>query len=92
MVPLEDKAAHLSRDEIVALLVSQQELTTRVEELQRQLEWFKRQLFGSKSERRLLAPDGRQLFLGEPLAQEPHSGAADRDGARLRPAPEPGCR
>ena len=77
MTPLEDKATQLSRDEIVALLASQQELadrnaalTNRNAELQRQLEWFKRQLFGSKSERRLaLDPDGRQLFLGEQLAQ-----------------------
>ena len=76
MTPLEDKAASLardekSRDEIVALLVSEQKLATRVEELERQLEWFKRQLFGSKSERRLIAAvDGRQLFLGEQLAQD----------------------
>jgi transposase len=71
MSPLEEKATELSRDEIVALLVSEQKLTTRVEELERQLEWFKRQLFGSKSERRLAAAsvDGRQLFLGEQLAQ-----------------------
>lgn len=81
MSPLEEKATQLSRDEIVALLESQQELTERNAtltdrnaELQRQLEWFKRQLFGSKSERRLLtAPDGRQLYLGEQLAQEPRS-------------------
>jgi len=71
MTPLEEKAGSLNRDEIVKLLVSEQELTTRVTELQRQLDWFKRQLFGSKSERRLAAAlDGRQLHLGEQLAQE----------------------
>lgn len=82
MTPLEDKAASLardekSRDEIVALLMSEQKLTTRIEELERQLEWFKRQLFGSKSERRLIAAvDGRQLFLGEQLAQDSAPGAS----------------
>lgn len=84
MTPLEEKATTLSRDEIVALLVSQQnlsqrneELTGKVEELRRQLEWFQRQLFGSKSERRLAATvDGRQLLLGEQLAQESASAVA----------------
>jgi len=68
MTPLEEQAASLSRDEIVSLLKSKQELASRVDELTRQLEWFKRQLFGSKSERRLLSPDARQIALGEPFA------------------------
>ena len=34
-------------------------------ELARQLEWFKRELFGRKSERRICDPEGRQLTLGE---------------------------
>jgi transposase len=77
MSPLEEKATQLSRDEIVALLMSEQKLTTRVGELERQLEWFKRQLFGSKSERRLTAAstDARQLFLGEQPARDSGPGA-----------------
>ena len=67
MTLLEEKAASLNRDEIVALLMSQQKLTARIGELERQLEWFQRQVFGSKSERRILSPDGRQLGLGEQL-------------------------
>ena len=67
MSPLEEKAGSLSRDEIVALLMSQEKLTARIGELERQLEWFQRQVFGSKSERRILSPDGRQLGLGEQL-------------------------
>ena len=62
----------MERKEIVALLASHQqlesnfaEISARNEQLTRQIEWFKRQLFGSKSERRLLDPDGRQLALGE---------------------------
>jgi hypothetical protein len=63
---LQEKAASLSREEIAELLVEQQE---RIDTLQQQNEWFKRQLFGSTSERRVLpAADSRQLGLGEQLA------------------------
>jgi transposase len=80
---LQEQATSLSRDQIVSLLVSHQDLTklaaelsqrvgelsTRNDELERQLEWFKRQLFGAKSERRVLGADARQLALGEPYAE-----------------------
>jgi transposase len=76
---LEERASSLardakSRDEILALLKSHEELQTRLDELQRQLAWFQRQIFGSKSERRADLPDGAQLALGEvfvPGAAEP---------------------
>lgn len=68
----DEQAATMDRKDVVALLVSHQELTAsfdelraRSDELSRQVEWFKRQLFGSKSERRLLDAVGRQLWLGE---------------------------
>jgi len=68
----DEQAATLDRKSLVELLASHQQLTNSVDtltarnaELMRQLEWFKRQLFGSKSERRLIDPDGRQLALGE---------------------------
>ncbi len=61
----EEQAATLTPTEVVALLIAHQQLTARVEELTHQVEWFKRQLFGSKSERRPGEPDGRQQFLGE---------------------------
>jgi transposase len=65
---LQEKAASLSRDEIATLLVSQQE---RIDTLQQQIDWFKRQLFGSKSERRVLADaSARQLALGETMAKD----------------------
>lgn len=57
----------MSDDEIVALLMSHEELKQQHEEQRQQLEWFKRQLFGSKSERRLLPENVRQLALGEAL-------------------------
>lgn len=53
---LEERAAALSPAEIVALLEENATLT-------QQNAWFKRQLFGRKSERRLLPADPQQLVL-----------------------------
>jgi len=64
---LEEQAARLSQADIIALLHHQEALEARNAELQRQNEWFKRQLFGRKSERRLLTPEAQQL----PLARIP---------------------
>jgi transposase len=69
---LDEQAATLKHEEIVALLASHRQLTASVdslternEELARQLAWFKQQLFGPRSERRWVDADGRQLALGE---------------------------
>ncbi len=79
---LDEQATSLDHKAIVNLLSSHQQLTTSFEEqsarnaeLSRQLEWLKRQLFGKKSERRLVDADGRQLTLGDLRQQE----AADAD-------------
>jgi transposase len=58
----------MSQQEIVALLVSHQELLLRFEEIQRQFDWFKRQLFGAKSERHVMPDGSQQLTLGETSA------------------------
>jgi transposase len=42
-------------------------LVTRIADLERQVAWFQRQLFGEKSERRHLDPPPEQLTLGEGL-------------------------
>jgi hypothetical protein len=60
---LEDRVARLSQAEIVILLQRNDALREQNVELQRQNEWFKRQLFGRKSERRLFMPDAQQLPL-----------------------------
>jgi transposase len=52
----EEQAATLGPADIVALLAENANL-------KRQLEWFQRQLFGRKSERRLHEPDPQQLSL-----------------------------
>jgi len=53
---LEERAATVSAAEIVALLAENAKL-------KRQVEWFHRQLFGRKSEKRLREPDPAQLTL-----------------------------
>lgn len=67
---LAEHAAALRPAEIVALLATHQELVRQKAELEarhaaltRQLAWFKRQLLGRKSERRLREPDAQQLSL-----------------------------
>lgn len=62
---LESRAASMSREEIVSLLKAHQQLQESYEELARQVEWFRRQLFGPKSERRLWGSENHQLTLGE---------------------------
>jgi transposase len=61
----EERADSLTKDEIVRLLVSHEKLVAERDDLKRQVAWFERQLFGEKSERRILDSEGRQLFLGE---------------------------
>src|SRR5215470_5275039 len=60
---LAERAARLSQADIIALLQRQETLEAHNLQLQQQNEWFKRQLFGRKSERRLLTPDAHQLPL-----------------------------
>ena len=88
---IDEQAATMERKDVVELLVSHQRsrllrrlppLRARNDELNRQLEWFKRQLFGSKSERRLVDPEGRQLWLGELQAQDSPRPGSKHPGRR----------
>lgn len=67
----EERAAAMDQQEIVALLVSHQELTRRLAEIQQQLDWFTRQIFGAKSERHVAPGGGLQLTLGQVPASAP---------------------
>src|SRR4051812_35597789 len=60
---LEEQAATLRPPEILALLVQQRALQEQNAALKRPVEWFQRQLFGRKSEKRLREPDPDQLSL-----------------------------
>jgi len=71
---LEERAASLTREQVMQLLVAHEELLAshrevveRYESVARELAWLKRQLWGRKSERRLVETVGeaRQLSLGE---------------------------
>lgn len=63
-----------SREELIELALSTH---ARVEALEQQLQWFKKQLFGTKSEkRRDLEPDPSQLSLGESVARAEKAAAA----------------
>jgi len=79
----ESQAESMSREEIVALLKAHHELQQQNEDLARQVEWFKRELFGAKSERRQFDPQGLQLTLGE-LFRAPTGPAAEIEVASHR--------
>lgn len=64
---VEQRAQQMSSSDVAALLASHQALEAQVGELKRQVDWFKKQLFGRKSERRLIEPSPDQLSLGEDL-------------------------
>ncbi len=66
---VEQRAQQMSTSEVAALLASHEALQADFAEVKRQLEWFKKQLFGPKSERRLVEPSPDQLSLGEGLQQ-----------------------
>jgi transposase len=53
------KGASSIKNEREKVLVLEQ----KVQSLEQQLDWFKRQLFGRKSEKRLIEPDSQQLLL-----------------------------
>ena len=74
---LDERAASLSHEGVVALLAE-------VDELKRQLAWFQRQLFGRKSERQVLGPDAHQLMLGEIPASAPAAATRDVQAYRRR--------
>jgi transposase len=58
----------------VAVLSSQCEAAQRENaQLRARVAWFERQLFGSKSEKRLIAPDGAQGTLGEAFNAAPET-------------------
>lgn len=66
----DEKAKHFQHDDIVKMIVSHDGLVSRVSTLeqrnsalQRQLDWYKKQIFGSKSEKRFIDGDHRQMPL-----------------------------
>jgi hypothetical protein len=68
-------AAKLTVDEVAALLAQVQRLDERVQEQEHQLNWFRRQLFGARSERRILEeiPLSDQMWLGQQMLDVPEA-------------------
>ena len=76
-----EQAAEIKINELLAALRNQQQKTLELEqcnarlternvELTQQVEWFKRQIFGEKSEKRLPLAPSEQLHLGKMLEDE----------------------
>ena len=65
-----DEARALRAEQIVELAQSHFALRQQVAALKHQLDWFKRQLFGEKSERRIIDAVDRQMSLGEAINPE----------------------
>src|SRR5207247_4038674 len=65
------EAAAFTPQQIVARF---QDFAQHIEALQHQLDWFKRQLFGQKSERRIMIDTAQQMSLGESLSVVPPDG------------------
>ena len=65
-------AADLADLDWVQLLALVRSQAQTIAHLQHQLDWFKRQLFGAKSER-FIAPDPLQMHLGEALPLLPEA-------------------
>ncbi len=71
-VPTLAEAAQWAPERIVELAQAHVDLQRQVQTIQHQLEWFRRQLFGQKSEKRLASPDLTQMYLGElPIPESP---------------------
>jgi hypothetical protein len=79
-IPLPDatEVAALGPERVVQIMrmqaMAMDALKLQVAELQRQLDWFKRQIFGTKSER--FVPDAQQLYLGQVLDEMPPQAAS----------------
>jgi len=67
--------AQLSVEQLQAQVLAQAQL---IEQLKRQLDWYRRQMFGSKSERLVLQDNPQQICLGEIVDQ----------GSALAPPPK----
>ncbi len=61
-----DDLSQASHEELIDLVLASHE---RLQDVEQQLRWFKKQLFGAKSERRLVEEPSSQLSLGEGLGE-----------------------
>lgn len=69
------EVAALSPEKLAKLVNDQ---GVQIADLRHQLEWFKRQIFGQKSERRLVVSNENQPSLGEEFAATPEEGVSKK--------------
>jgi transposase len=82
-VPNAAEVAALGAQQTVELL---QGYAQTIDTLKHQIEWFKRQLFGQKSERFAPQPDPQQMHLGQVLGQELPVSAVQPEAGQQVPA------
>ena len=84
------EAAALDAQQLARLLAVKDlaidQLRQQVQTLQHQIEWFKRQIFGAKSERFAPLPDAQQMHLGQVLGQDLPVPPASDAGAQQVPS------
>jgi len=62
------EAAAFTPEQVLDLIRANTALQQQLDVLKQQIDWFKRQLFGQKSEKRLVDEAGQQMSLGEVLS------------------------
>jgi hypothetical protein len=72
-LPSEAEMASLSAPQLIALV---QSLTATIQSMQHRLDWFERNLFGTKSERLRMLENDQQLSLGEAMGTPEREEAA----------------
>jgi len=75
-LPSEAEMAAYSPAQFITLV---QTLTATIQSLQGQLDWFQRQMFGTKSERLRVLENAQQLALGEVLVEAPSQAAPAKE-------------
>ena len=75
-VPEAAELALLDAQRLAQMVLAQ---AAQIESLKGQIEWFRRQIFGQKSERHVPQPDAQQMHLGELMALEPRAPEPKQD-------------
>ena len=66
-----EKAKKLSHEEVAIILENQDKFSQQIQQLQSQLDWFKQQVFGQKSERRVVDNPEQLSLLGGNALDKP---------------------
>jgi len=85
-IPSLDEAAAFSPQQVVDLVG---ELSRELAAAKHQLDWFKRQIFGQKSEKRMIEPNPAQMSLGElPIPETSPEAPGQKVAGHIRRSPQ----